>query len=307
MVASIGIEPTFRPGVFHIILSNLIASIMTFLMLLPEVTKIGWSPDRAIIRKLIHYGWPIMVGGIAYAINENADKLIIQKLMDKESNGVYAACYKMGVFMSLYITAFRLGAEPFFFKHAESADAKQKYSTILTWFVIFGSIFMLFVTGFVDVLASIIIRNKIYTTGLYIVPVLLLANLFSGIYNNLSIWYKLTDNTRAGMYISLFGGLLTILSLYIFVPVYGLMGGAVATLVTYVSMTVISYFLGRKFYPVPYEEWRILAIISLSASLSGLSFLWFRGNYLMSTFFLIVLLGVIVTLERKRIQTVFKI
>ncbi len=302
LAENVGIGSGFKPGVKHIIIANLIASLVTMILMMPEVLKIDWKPDRALTLKLLRYGWPIMVGGIAYAVNENVDKLLIQKLMDKESNGVYAACYKLGVFMTLYITAFRLGAEPFFFRHAASSDAREKYSTIMTWFVILGCLFMLFVTGFIDLLASLFLRNKVYTAGLYIVPVILLANLFSGIYANLSIWYKLTDRTRAGMYISIFGGILTIISLYVFVPPFGLMGGAIATLGTYFSMTMISYLFGRKYYPVPYEGRRIMFLIITSAALSGLSFLKFRGNYLISVLLLITMCLIILVMERARVK-----
>jgi O-antigen/teichoic acid export membrane protein len=138
LLHNFGINIPYKPSVFHIIISNLFASFITLLLLAPEIFKIKWSLDKELIHRMLRYSMPIMIGGIAYAINENIDKLIIQKLMDKEANGVYAACYKLGVFMTLYITAFRMGAEPFFFNQAASSDAKQKYSKIMTWFVHFG-------------------------------------------------------------------------------------------------------------------------------------------------------------------------
>ena len=123
-----------------------------------------------------------MIGGFAYIINENADKLLIPKLIDANSNGIYAACYKLGVFMTLYITAFRMGAEPFFFNQAKHDDAKEKYSKIMTWFVLFGATFMVCIVGYVDFIASLFIKQKEYLDGLLIVPIILLANLFSGVY-----------------------------------------------------------------------------------------------------------------------------
>ncbi|MBK8516531.1 MAG: polysaccharide biosynthesis C-terminal domain-containing protein [Saprospiraceae bacterium] len=215
------------------------------------------------IVKLLQYGWPIMIGGIAYTINENMDKLLIENLIGKEENGVYAACYKLSVFMTLYIMAFRLGAEPFFFRHAGNANAKNNYSTIMTWFVIFGCIFSVIITGYLDLFAGIIIKNKMYLEGLFIVPVLLIANLFSGIYNNLSIWYKLTDMTRYGMFISIVGAITTIITLFIFVPVFGIMGGAISTLITYVLMALVSWYLGHKYYPVSYDITKIAVYILL--------------------------------------------
>lgn len=299
---SLGIGPDFKPQVIHIFIANVVASILTFVTLLPELFKISLKSDRLIIKKMLNYGIPIMIGGLAYVINENIDKLIIPKFLNEDANGIYAACYKLGVFMTLYITAFRMGAEPFFFNHAGTADARQKYSFIMTWFVILGCIFMLIVVGFVDLFAGIFLRQKAYLQGLAIVPVILLANLFSGIYNNLSIWYKLTDKTRFGMYISLFGGGITIISLLVFVPLMGIMGGAVATLATYFIMACISWYFGSRFYPVDYE-WRKLSVIILTTVvLSTLSFIFFRGNILLNSLLILVFMAIIYLSEAKSIK-----
>jgi len=302
IIPFLGDSTTFTPGVVHIILANLIASLLTVLILLPEWWKVQWKVDKVILVKLLTYGWPIMVGGIAYAINENLDKLIIQELIDKESNGVYAACYKLGVFMTLYITAFRLGAEPFFFRQAHTVDAKQKYSKVMTWFVIFGCICMVCVTLYIDLFAGIIIRNTMYREGLTIVPILLLANLFSGIYNNLSIWYKLTDKTKFGMYISIIGAVITIGSLYFFVPLLGILGGAVATLFTYGIMMIISWYLGQKHYPVPYELAKIWRMIAISAIVCAISFYVYRANFMINTLILIAYFGTLYLLLKSEIQ-----
>jgi len=302
LLSNLGLSTPYKPGVFHIVLANLLASFITLLLLLPEILKIRWTLDKVLINKMLRYSLPIMIGGIAYVINENIDKLIIQRLIDKEANGVYSACYKLGVFMTLYITAFRMGAEPFFFNQAASADAKQKYSKIMTWFVIFGCLFMVFVVGFLDIFAGLFIRQKEYLPGLVIVPVILLANLFSGIYNNLAIWYKLTDRTKFGMYISILGAILTVGSLLVFVPFFGIMGGAWATLFTYVTMAAISYYFGSKYYPVAYEIKKVLFYIVVSAGLSYLSFVLFRGNYYVSIANIIILLGAVFIIEIGRVS-----
>ena len=301
VLKEMGIFSGYQPGVIHIILANLLASLFTVLVLIPVFMKINWSVDIIITKKLLTYGWPIMVGGIAYVINENMDKLLIQSLIDKETNGIYAACYKLGVFMTLYITAFRMGAEPFFFNHAHREDAREKYSLIMTWFIIFGCFAMLFVTGFIDLLSGIIIRNDVYLDGLFIVPVILLANLFSGIYNNLAIWYKLTDNTKIGMYISILGAVLTILSLFVLVPFMGIMGGALATLFTYGSMVLVSWYFGRHYYPVPYEIKKIIFLIGITVVLCALSFIWYRGNIWFNILFLLTMLSTVAILERRNI------
>lgn len=298
----LGFSVLYKPNVLHIFIANIIASLLTVLTLTPEIFKIKWSIDRILLKKLLAYGLPIMIGGLAYTINENADKLIIPKLISADANGIYAACYKLGVFMTLYITAFRMGAEPFFFNHAATDNAKEKYSKIMTWFVIFGSLFMLIVVGFIDFIAGIFIKQDIYLTGLTIVPMILLANLFSGIYINLSIWYKLTDKTIFGMYISIFGAIITIISLLIFVPWLGIYGGAVATLITYISMTMVSGFLGHKYYPVPYESGKIFLVIITSAILCSISFICLRGNFLINVLLIFAYITLIYFLEKKEIK-----
>jgi len=293
----------YQPGVIQVISANLIASIATLLMLMPIIIKIKWDFDRSIAKKMLNYGLPIMVGGIAYAINEHLDKLIIPHFIDENTNGIYAACYKLGVFMTLYITAFRMGAEPFFFSQSKEASAKSDYSKIMTWFVIAGSFFMLMVVSFIDLLASLFLRQAVYLQGLYIVPIILLANLFSGIYSNLGVWYKLTDKTYFGMFISIIGALLTIVTLLILIPLFGILGAAIATLITYFCMAALSYYLGRSRYPIPYQIGKIMFYISISTLLSGLSFYWFRGNYWFSALTFITYASVVYYLEQSAINS----
>lgn len=275
----LGFSEDFKPDIIHLYIANFAASLFTFFCLMPVIFKIRWIWDAELSKKLMHYGLPIMIGGFAYIINENIDKLMIPRMIDENTNGIYAACYKLGVFMTLYITAFRMGAEPFFFNQAKKDDAKEKYSRIMTWFVLFGATFMVFVVGFIDIIAPIFIKQSIYLEGLYIVPIILLANLFSGIYMNLSIWYKLTDRTRYGMYLSIFGALLTILSLFTFIPILGIWGAAVATLLTYFTMALVSWYLGSKVYPIPYDYIKISTIIIVSTTLSLVSFHIFRKQF----------------------------
>ncbi|MFZ1752009.1 MAG: oligosaccharide flippase family protein [Saprospiraceae bacterium] len=293
----LGIDKNYTPDIIHIFIANVAASLFTLLCVIPEMTKIKWVFDKEILRKLLQYGLPIMVGGLAYVINENIDKLIIPTFAGEDANGIYSACYKLGVFMTLYITAFRMGAEPFFFNQAGKSDSKQKYSTIMTWFVIFGCVVILCVVGFVDLIAGVFLRQKTYLQGLSIVPIILLANLFSGIYNNLAIWYKLTDKTKTGMYISILGAMVTIGSLIVFVPNMGIMGGAIATLFTYATMASVSYFLGRKYYPVPYDVAKILSFMVVTALLCWISFIYFRGQYLVNLLIIAAFISVILKTE----------
>ncbi len=283
----------YKPQIIHLFYATLMASLATFLVLFNDILKMGWRWNPTIAKKLFQYGWPIMVGGLAYMINENFDKILISRSFSKEESGIYAACYKLSVFITLYITAFRMGAEPFFFNQSETKDATQKYSTIMTWFVLLGCLFIIGITSFIDIIASLFLRQPEYLKGLYIVPILLIANLLSGIYNNLSIWYKLTDKTRFGMLISILGALITVVSLFVFLPLFGIIGGAWATLMTYATMTVISYFLGRKYYPVPYEIGKILSFVIFTSIICLLSFNYFRGHYGFS--FIMIILSFLMT------------
>ena len=292
-----------QPQVIYIFLANVIASLFTLIVLSPIVLKIKFSFDKTIFKKLLQYGIPIMIGSLAYVTNENIDKLFLGDLIGDKNMGIYAGCYKLGVFMTIYIMAFRLGAEPFFFNHAKEKNAKTNYATILKWFTILGTIFMLVVVCYIDLFANILLGKPEYFEALKIVPIILLANLCLGIYNNLSIWYKLTDKTRYGMYISVFGALVTILFNIIMIPIIGFMASAWATLAAYGSMMVISYFIGKKHYPVPYNVKSVVGYLVIASLFSYISFIdTFRGNYIVATALVLVFLGIIYFLERNELK-----
>lgn len=291
-----------NPKVIHIFVAGTIASATSFLLLFPIVFKFKFNFDFQLLKKMLHYGLPIMVGGLAFVTNENLDKLLLGNLVGKEQMGIYAACYKLGVFMSLYIMAFRLGAEPFFFNHASKKNAKVTYANILTWFTILGAFFMLVVVVFIDLFATILLGKPEYFEALHIVPIILLANLFLGIYNNLSVWYKLTDKTKFGMYFSLLGAGITIAFNLIMIPRIGFIASAWATLITYTFMMTISYFVGKKYYPVPYQLQKIGLYIFITIALSGLSFTYFRTEYWFSIISIITYFGVIFFFEKSTIK-----
>ncbi len=291
------------PTVVYIFIANLIASFVTFIMLLPSMFQFKFAFDKKILQKMLVYGLPIMVGSLAYVTNENLDKLLLGDMIGKEQMGIYAACYKLGVFMTLYIMAFRLGAEPFFFNHADKANAKETYAKILNWFTIVGAFFMLIVIAYINLFAGILLAPE-YFDALAIVPIILLANLFLGIYNNLSVWYKLTDRTKYGMYFSIFGAALTIAFNIIFIPKIGYMASAWATLIAYGGMTLISYFYGKKYYKVPYNIGKVFLYIIISVVLSYLSYYHFKGNYIISTLFIIAFLVFIAINEKNELKTI---
>jgi len=289
-------------NVEYIFIANIIASAVVLILVLPYFFKAKLKYDIKILKQLLTYGWPIMVAGLAFVINENLDKWLLPELESEFINGAYSACYKLAVFMTLFIQAFRMGAEPFFFNHSDKDNAQQTYATILKYFTIVGALGLMIVVIYIDLLRPIFIKKESYLLALDIVPIVLLANLCLGIYHNLSIWYKLTDRTRFGMYISLIGAAITIAFNLIFIPKIGFMACAYATLIAYGLMMLVSYFLGRKYYPVPYDINRISIYLLVSAGLSFITYYHFDRNMLLGTVFLLFFFALIGFLERKELK-----
>lgn len=258
-------------GVGYIFIANLIASIVKFVLLTPQLKGLGWGFDWALFKRLLRYCLPMVVIGFAGIINEMLDRALLKYLLpyDTQTNlkmlGIYGACYKLSILMSLFIQAFRYAAEPFFFAYSDKSDATKVYAQVLKFFVIFCVFIFLLVTLYIDFFKYFI--GKEFRAGLQVVPILLMANLCLGIYVNLSIWYKLTDRTGMGAFVSLAGAALTIVLNLYWIPLYGYVGSAWATLACYASMAIVSYLLGRKYYPVAYEVTRILAYIGLGIGL----------------------------------------
>lgn len=296
--------PGYNPDdlVQYIFVSNLVASAFTILLLSPYFFKTKLQFSTSIFKELLQYGWPIMVAGMAYVINENFDKWLLPELLGKSINGAYSGCYKIAVFMTIFIQAFRLGAEPFFFNHAKELNAKETYARIMKYFVILGCLMFVFTVAFLNIFKQLIVPNESYWVAIEIVPIVLLANLFLGIYFNLAIWYKLTDKTRYGMYISMIGAVVTIAFNYIMIPIIGFMASAWATLIAYGSMMLISYQLGKKHYPVPYDVGRIGSYLLVSSGISAISYYAFDTNYYISTLLVLLFLGLIYLFEKNEIK-----
>ncbi len=272
----------------YIFLSGLVASLLTFLMLLPNYFNLKGQFDTKLWKKMMAYGLPILIAGIGFAINEHFDKILLDKLhVPKSEIGAYAACYKIGMFMVLFRTAYTLGIEPFFFSHAENQNAPQTYATITKYFVILGSFILLFVIVFIDFLKIVLVPNESYWSAIKVVPLIVLANFFLGIYTNLSVWYKLTNQTKMGAYISLIGAAITLLLNFLLIPYFSYYGSAIATIAAYGSMMFISYYLGQKYYPIPYDKIKIFGYLTISIAFSFLSFYVFRANYFVGAVFIL--------------------
>ncbi len=290
----------------YIFIANLAASAVTIILLLPYFLKAKWVFDKAIFKQMLNYALPIMIAGLAYVINENFDKWLIPDVLGKDINGAYAGCYKLAVFMTIFIQAFRLGAEPFFFNHAKEKNAKNTYALIMKYFVICGALMLLFIVGFIDIFKALIVRDETYWKAIEIVPIVLLANLFLGIYFNLAIWYKLTDKTRFGMYFSILGAVITIALNIMLLPKYGFVAAAWTTLIAYAIMMIISYVLGQKHYKVPYQVSRIMLYIVFAVVLSYISFEYLRGNYFYNITLILIFIASIALLERKELKQLLK-
>ncbi|WP_432412230.1 lipopolysaccharide biosynthesis protein [Rasiella sp. SM2506] len=294
--------------VVYVFISNVIASGITLLLLLPLYFKIGFSFNKKLWKQMLKYAFPVLVAGIAFSINEAFDKIMLKYLLPENiaetEVGVYAACYKLGVFMTLFATAFRLGIEPFFFNHAKEDNAKTTYATITKYFSIFGSVILLVVIVYIDVFKEILIADSEYWVALSIVPIILLANLCLGIYHNLSVWYKVTDMTRFGAYISIVGAFLTLVLNYVLIPSMSYMGSAIATLAAYSTMMLLSYFFGRKYYPVPYDLKKIGGYLLLSVGFSAIAFYGFDSNLIIGTVLLLVFLLLVFLSEKKDLKRI---
>ena len=293
----------------YIFVSSLIASLVTLLFVLPDYFKIKWQFDADLWKKMMQYGLPILVAGIAFAINEHFDKILLDWMnVDMADIGAYSACYKIGMFMVLFRTAYSLGIEPFFFSHAKNENAPQTYATITKYFVIFGSFICLGVIVFADILKLILVPRAIYWDAMDVVPLIVLANFFLGIYTNLSVWYKLMDKTKVGAYISIVGALVTLALNFILIQKYSYVGSAIATIAAYGTMMIISYQMGQKKYPIPYEMNVILKYLGITILFSAISFYIpvLRENYVVKILLLSLFLYFIYHNEKATLLRILK-
>ncbi len=301
-------------GVGYVFISNLLASLITLILLIPEILRVSLKFEKELLLEMLSYGFPILIVGLAGMINQNIDKILIPFLIPEDQNpmhqlGVYGANFKLAVLMSLFIQAFRYAFEPFFFARGDSKDDPQIYATIMKYFVIFGLIIFLGMILFLDIITLIISSG--YHEGLKVVPIILMANLFFGIYFTLSLWYKLKDMTRYGAYISMTGAAITLLINILLLPVIGYTGSAIAVFFGYLSMVVFSYILGQKHYPVPYDLKRISLYFGIAIVIYATSFATscFSGifKYFSNVLLLFVFLFIVWKLEERQLRRLLKI
>ncbi|HET6992448.1 MAG TPA: oligosaccharide flippase family protein [Bacteroidia bacterium] len=268
-------------GIGYTFVAQLIANVASVLLLLPELSRIRYGFDKTILKKMLHYSLPLLVVGLAGMTNETMDRILLKYILPKgiadTQVGIYGACYKIAILMTIFTQAFKYAAEPFFFSHQKEKDAHKLYGKVMNVFVIFGLLIFLGTTLNISWIKHFV--GNEYWPGLPVVPILLLANLFLGMFFNLSIWYKLTGRTRFGMWLTLFGAAITLVLNLLWIPLSnsfygGYMGSAWATLICYGAMMVISYFIGQKYYRVEYDVLRILAYLGFAIGL------FFIGTYI---------------------------
>jgi O-antigen/teichoic acid export membrane protein len=298
----------FRPGwLGYIFLSNLIASVLTFLLLLPEVIKLRPDLHFSIFKSMLVYSMPILVANLSYIINENLDKQLLGKMLppstSSEQVGVYVACAKISVFLSIFVQAFRLGAEPFFFSHAKNKNAGQTYARIMDYFVIAVCLAFLGITANIGLLKYFI--GSSYWVGLDVIPPLLFGYVSLGVYMNLSVWYKLSDQTRYGLYISGIGAIITIVLLVLYIPKYSYMAAAWISALSYAVTMVLSYIWGQKNYPIPYHLKKNLAYIISSCILVYLSYYLFKSNLIIGNALLLIFASAAIYFEWGNLRAIF--
>lgn len=250
-------------GAGYYILANLLQSALTLLLLTPQFFSFRFSIDKTLWKQIMLYSLPIMVAGFGGMINETFDRIMLGWLAPvgslndaKIQVGIYSACYKLSILITLFIQAFRMGAEPFFFQQAQGEGAPKTYARVMDYFVMTICFMFLAVMLYMDIWKHFIAAKM--WGGLVVVPILLVANMCLGVYYNLSIWYKLSHNTSAGATITFMGAAITLIINFAFIPIYGYLACAWATLACYASMMLLSYFWGQRVYPVPYNTNKLL-------------------------------------------------
>ena len=299
----------------YVFLSSLFASGLTLLLLLPEIAKLRPRLDRKLILDMLSYSLPVLIANISFIINEHIDKIMIPKLLPGEAGdrdlGIYGAVSKIAVFLSIAVQAFRLGAEPFFFSYSKNANARQTYALIMDYFVIAMVLVMVGITANIEWLKYFIEGNSPeeqaqYWSGLHIIPILLLNYVFLGIYMNLSIWYKLTDQTRFGLYISGIGAVITIVLNILLIPRFSYVGAVWVTAVAYAAMVATSYFWGQQRYPIPYHVGKNGAYIITGIAVCWLAFDVFDRHLIVGNLLFVAFALITGLLERKKLTAILK-
>jgi O-antigen/teichoic acid export membrane protein len=309
----------YRPdwGIEYIFISNLIASLVTLLLLLPLFGGIRQPADKKLLRSMLLYAFPLLFAGMAGIVNETFDRILLRYLLpagiSEAQVGIYGACYKISILMTLFVQAYRYAAEPFFFAQAKEKDAKLVYAKIMDYFIITVSFIFLVTMVYLD---DFVIRfiGRDFREGKNVIPILMLANLFLGVYYNLSIWYKLCSKTIWGAWLSVIGAVITLVLNFWWIPLsadnylHGYVGSAWATFICYGSMMVISYLVGQRYFPVKYNLLKFFGYLGLSVVLYLASISIQFGQPLtriaFHTFLLAVFIVTVLVIEKPKLSAI---
>ncbi len=302
-------------GIEYIFIANLIASAVTLLLLIPQFTGMRWKLDPKLLKTMLIFAFPLLFAGMAGIVNETFDRLLLRYLLPEGiaayQVGIYSACYKISILMTIFIQAYKYAAEPFFFAAAKEKDSKILYARIMDYFIVVVSFIFLATMVYLDDFIMRYLIGKNYWEGKGVIPVLMLANLFLGVYYNLSIWYKLTSKTIWGAWISLIGAMITLALNFWWIPlgadhlIHGYMGSAWATFICYCGMMVISYLVGQRYFPVNYNLGKFFGYLGLALLLYAISIYAVPGSLFLRLMFhtllLVVFAGIAYLVERPRL------
>lgn len=304
---------SFELGVGFVFLANLIGNLIFIPFVFSYLKDLKSQWNYTLFREMLAYSWPIVVLGLSGMLTEQVDKLLIPYLLPEnfypgispvDAQGIYGPTVKLSILMMLAIQAFRYAGEPFFFARANDPTSPSLFARVMHYFVLFGALLLLVISANLDWIAPLFLRQSVFRTALYLVPLLLLGKLLFGIFVNLSIWFKLTDQTQKGISYSLAGAISTLLFAFIFIPIWGFYGAAGSVVVGYLSMNIFCYFGGQKYYPIPYKLPWILSYILISFLISQaiVSYSPFSGitAFFIHNAILVVCLLLTWLIERKR-------
>ncbi len=254
---------------YYVLFSNLIASVGVLIILLKDIKGIIVAFDFSLLKRMYKYSFPILIVGITGMINQSIDKTLLPRLIGGDEGykmvALYGANFKIGVLMAMFTQSFRMAFEPFFFKHSQSSQDISIYSTILNYFVLFGLLIFIGVTFFIDIINLILVPEYKEANG--VIPLVLIAQLLSGIYFTLSVWYKVSDKTIYGAYMGIIGTSITIISNLILIPIIGYYGCAISGVLCFSSMVIFSIIWGNKFYKINYDWYKIIKYVLFTAVL----------------------------------------
>ena len=294
-------DPSY--GVGYVFVSNLISTSLVTLALLPEVFRVKFDFDGALLRRMLRYSLPLLILGIAGIMNQTLDKIIFPFMFDDQAEaqaqlGIYGACFKVAMVMMMFTQAFRYAYEPFIFAKHKDKNSKEAYADAMKYFVIFSLFIFLGMVFYLDLL-KYLIRSD-YWEGLRVVPIVLFSYIFQGVFFNLSLWYKLLDKTMYGAWFSILGAIITLVINVAFVPRYGYMASAAASFVCYFVMMLVSYFFGQKYMPIHYDLKSMGLYLAVALVLFGASFLVQTESMIVNLGYRTVLLAAFAALLVKR-------